>query len=145
MSGIFGTPEACLISAARATGELSWAISAHGMIEGYSSVTYANGSGPWTRGVDCRCEGNFTCGHCLRNAKPWHYTLSNDSRIYQLPADLTQPGLARQPLAGLTSLRRAEDAHCPGGPMCGECQQTVTQTVQLSPKATRLAPRTRPR
>lgn len=25
---------------------------------------------------NCRCEYNFTCGYCLRNAPPWHFTPS---------------------------------------------------------------------
>lgn len=32
--------------------------------------------------ADCTCIPNrFTCGYCLRNAKPWHYTLSDGSAI----------------------------------------------------------------
>jgi hypothetical protein len=27
------------------------------------------------RSVECKCEqGRFTCGYCLRNAKPWLWT-----------------------------------------------------------------------
>ena len=34
------------------------------------------------RSEHCECvSGRFTCGYCLRNAKPWHYTLSNGSAI----------------------------------------------------------------
>jgi hypothetical protein len=33
------------------------------------------------RSVECRCESRFTCGHCLRNAKPYHYTLSDGTRV----------------------------------------------------------------
>lgn len=35
----------------------------------------------------CKCESNFTCGYCLRNAKPWHYTLSDGSAIIPPPVD----------------------------------------------------------
>jgi hypothetical protein len=28
------------------------------------------------KGDGCRCESNFTCGHCLRNAPPWFCTPS---------------------------------------------------------------------
>ena len=28
------------------------------------------------RPIECKCEDNFTCGYCLRNAKPYRYTLS---------------------------------------------------------------------
>lgn len=28
------------------------------------------------KSAECRCESNFTCGHCLRNAKPWLFTPS---------------------------------------------------------------------
>ena len=31
--------------------------------------------------IECQCESNFTCGYCLRNAKPWHFTLSDGSAI----------------------------------------------------------------
>lgn len=24
--------------------------------------------------AECRCESNFTCGYCLWNAKPYHFT-----------------------------------------------------------------------
>jgi len=34
------------------------------------------------RSIECRCEYNFTCGYCLRNAKPYFTTLSNGSAIY---------------------------------------------------------------
>jgi hypothetical protein len=37
------------------------------------------------RSVECKCEFNFTCGYCLRNAKPWFYTLSDGSAIYETP------------------------------------------------------------
>lgn len=33
------------------------------------------------RSAECRCESNFTCGHCLRNAKPCHYTLAGGGAI----------------------------------------------------------------
>lgn len=26
------------------------------------------------RSADCRCKTSFTCGHCLRNMKPYHFT-----------------------------------------------------------------------
>lgn len=29
------------------------------------------------RSIDCKCTYNFTCGYCLRNAKPWHWTPTN--------------------------------------------------------------------
>lgn len=31
--------------------------------------------------ASCECSHNFTCKHCLQNAKPWHYTLSDGSAI----------------------------------------------------------------
>lgn len=43
------------------------------------------------RSIECRCEYNFTCGYCLRNAKPYHFTLNDGTRIYQLPAFISQP------------------------------------------------------
>ena len=33
--------------------------------------------------IECRCDPQFTCGYCLRNAKPYFYTLSDGSTIYE--------------------------------------------------------------
>lgn len=33
------------------------------------------------RSAECQCEYNFTCGYCLRNAKPWHFTPSTNEEI----------------------------------------------------------------
>lgn len=33
------------------------------------------------RSGECRCEQNFTCGYCLRNAKPWFFTADQDPRL----------------------------------------------------------------
>lgn len=49
-----------------------------------------------SRSVECRCEPRFTCGYCLRNAKPYFYTLSDGSRIYELPAFLSQPSSTKR-------------------------------------------------
>ena len=35
--------------------------------------------------TECQCDHRFTCRHCLRNAKPWHYTLSDGSALYVAP------------------------------------------------------------
>lgn len=35
------------------------------------------------RNIECKCEHNLTCGYCLRNAKPYFYTLDSGERIYQ--------------------------------------------------------------
>ncbi len=43
------------------------------------------------RSVECECTSNFTCGYCLRNAKPYFFTLESGARIYSVPADLCQP------------------------------------------------------
>ena len=38
------------------------------------------------KNIECKCEPNrFTCGYCLRNAKPYFYTLSDGSAIYLIP------------------------------------------------------------
>lgn len=34
-----------------------------------------------SRSVECKCESNFTCGHCLRNAKPYFFTPSTCQEI----------------------------------------------------------------
>lgn len=26
------------------------------------------------RSTECKCESNFTCGYCMRNAPPWIFT-----------------------------------------------------------------------
>lgn len=31
--------------------------------------------------MTCRCESNFTCGHCLANAKPWHFTPDTPAKL----------------------------------------------------------------
>ena len=33
------------------------------------------------RPVECKCDHSFTCGFCLRNAKPWFWTCSDGSAI----------------------------------------------------------------
>lgn len=33
----------------------------------------------------CTCEPNFTCGACLRERKPWFWTLSDGSAITVTP------------------------------------------------------------
>jgi hypothetical protein len=38
------------------------------------------------RSADCRCERSFTCGHCLRNAPPYFFTLDSGERVYGMPA-----------------------------------------------------------
>lgn len=37
------------------------------------------------RSIECRCDPRFTCGHCLRNMRPYHYTLSDGSAIILTP------------------------------------------------------------
>jgi hypothetical protein len=37
------------------------------------------------KSIECKCTDDFTCGYCLRNAKPWFYTLSDGSAIYDVP------------------------------------------------------------
>jgi len=37
------------------------------------------------RSIECKCDPQFTCGHCLRNAKPWFYTLHDGSAIAEIP------------------------------------------------------------
>lgn len=43
------------------------------------------------RSAECKCESNFTCGYCLRNAKPWHFTCSTGAVITDVPVDLRAP------------------------------------------------------
>jgi hypothetical protein len=35
-----------------------------------------------TRSADCKCESNFTCGYCLRNAKPWLFTPTPTKQMF---------------------------------------------------------------
>lgn len=37
------------------------------------------------RSSECQCTYNFTCGYCLRNMKPWFFTLSDGSAIAEIP------------------------------------------------------------
>jgi len=41
------------------------------------------------KNIECKCTYNFTCGYCLANRKPYFYTLSNGSAIYEMPAQST--------------------------------------------------------
>jgi hypothetical protein len=34
------------------------------------------------KNVECACASRFTCGYCLRNTKPYHYTLADGSVMY---------------------------------------------------------------
>lgn len=43
------------------------------------------------RSAECKCESNFTCRYCLRNAKPWHFTCSSGAVIPAVPVDLQRP------------------------------------------------------
>lgn len=36
-------------------------------------------------GETCECDPRFTCGYCLRNAKPYFWTLSDGSAIAVTP------------------------------------------------------------
>ncbi len=58
------------------------------------------------RNINCGCTHNFTCKYCLQNAKPYHYTLNDKSRIYQLLAYL-----ARQDTDILHNTRSYYDNH----------------------------------
>lgn len=33
------------------------------------------------RSAECQCESNFTCRHCLQNAKPYLFTPSSNAEI----------------------------------------------------------------
>jgi len=35
-----------------------------------------------SRSVECQCEHRFTCGHCLRNMKPYFYTTGSGKVSY---------------------------------------------------------------
>jgi hypothetical protein len=37
------------------------------------------------RSEHCKCDSRFTCGHCLKNAKPYFFTLASGERIYEVP------------------------------------------------------------
>jgi hypothetical protein len=45
------------------------------------------------KNVECKCDDNTTCGYCLRNMKPYHYTLSDGSAIIPPPVDFCQPSI----------------------------------------------------
>ena len=64
-----------------------------------------------SKSADCRCKERFTCGHCLRNAKPyvWNGQAS-------LPAAFSQPGQDRR--------ERARAYHA--GEVCPDCESHGT-------------------
>jgi hypothetical protein len=49
-----------------------------------------------TRAIECRCEYDFTCGHCLSNAKPWFWTGESGVQYDSVPADFCQPSEAKR-------------------------------------------------
>lgn len=40
--------------------------------------------------VECKCDPRFTCGYCLRNMKPWFYTLPDGSAIAEIPTQVSK-------------------------------------------------------
>jgi hypothetical protein len=42
------------------------------------------------KSAECKCERNFTCGFCLRNAKPCFFTLQDGSAIYEVTVQGTK-------------------------------------------------------
>jgi hypothetical protein len=62
------------------------------------------------RSVECKCESNFTCGYCLRNAKPWHFTCSNGVVIPAVPVDLACKREDRDAQQSLADLEQSRDA-----------------------------------
>jgi hypothetical protein len=61
------------------------------------------------RSVECKCESNFTCGYCLRNAKPYHFTCDNGTVIMGAPGDL-QRSAARDDREAQQALSEQEQA-----------------------------------
>ena len=57
--------------------------------------------------AECECTYNFTCGYCLRNAPPWHFT----------PSTVTEQA-ARKPESFLEG--RADEHYRETGKMPGE-------------------------
>lgn len=42
--------------------------------------------------IECRCSATLTCGYCLRNRKPWFYSIGNNgAAIPVLPPPPEQP------------------------------------------------------
>jgi hypothetical protein len=41
--------------------------------------------------IECKCTYNFTCGYCLRNAPPWHFTPTTVSEQAARPAGGVSP------------------------------------------------------
>lgn len=40
------------------------------------------------RPAECECSDRYTCGACLSNAKPWHYTGESGTVYPRAPVDL---------------------------------------------------------
>jgi hypothetical protein len=43
------------------------------------------------RSAECKCTSNFTCGHCLANAKPYHFTPSTSAEIMARQQEKDKP------------------------------------------------------
>jgi hypothetical protein len=43
-----------------------------------------------SRSIECRCDAHLTCGYCLRNRKPYFFTLSDGSAIYEVPVQVSK-------------------------------------------------------
>lgn len=57
------------------------------------------------RSVECKCDPHFTCGYCLRNAKPPIYTPSSPAQRMSSPA---AESAAATPKERLDALDEAE-------------------------------------
>lgn len=48
------------------------------------------------RNIECRCTDRFTCGYCLRNKKPYFFTLSSGAAVYEIPVQRSTTEAAQE-------------------------------------------------
>lgn len=72
-----------------------------------------------TKRADCQCEASFTCGVCLRNAAPGHFTPSTNQEVMarQIAASNPFRNRAAESMGGQSvDFRRTS-----GGVLCKTC------------------------
>ncbi len=69
------------------------------------------------RSIECKCDPRFTCGYCLRNAKPYIFTPSTAEEQFRLSQDRhareqgTRDGLVDKMLGRSSDLVRGEQSN----------------------------------
>ena len=121
--------QGCVEAAARkavAAGEVG------PVVDAVLEEIYGRVKGKTARSAECECDDSSTCGHCLRNAPPWHYTLDDGSAIYSGPLQSTrrkEDGPERDAKTGASSTHFRNQCSC-GAVLsqckCSSCERKVT-------------------